>query len=44
MRTLINNFIDNLSTILGKIITKIAEKMQKMKLYYKNNKKWTLYL
>lgn len=44
MRTLFNNFIDNLSTILGKIITKIAEKMQKMKLYYKNNKKWTLYL
>ena len=44
MRTLINNFIDNISTILGKIIKKIAEKVQKMKLYYENNKKWTLYL
>jgi hypothetical protein len=44
MRTLINNFIDNISTILGKIIKKNAEKVQKMKLYYENNKKWTLYL
>lgn len=44
MRTLFNNFIDNLSTILGKIITKIAEFMQKLRLNYENNKKWTLYL
>ena len=40
MRTLIKK----ISAILGKIITKIAEKVQKLKLYYENNKKWTLYL
>lgn len=51
MRTLFNNFIDNISAILGKIITKIAEKVQKIaKLLQKiqnnckNEKKWTLYL
>lgn len=44
MRTLFNDFIDNLKSILNKIITKIAEKVQKMKLYYENKKKWTLYL
>lgn len=44
MRTLFNDFIDNLKAILDKIITKIAEKVQKLKLYYENNKKWTLYL
>lgn len=44
MRTLINNFIDNISAILGKIIGKIVEISQKLKLYYENNKKWTLYL
>lgn len=44
MRTLINNFIDNISAILGKIIGKIVEISQKLKLNYENNKKWTLYL
>ena len=40
MRTLIKK----ISAIFNKIIGKIAEFMQKLKLYYKNNKKWTLYL
>lgn len=44
MRTLFNDFIDNISAILGKIIGKIVEISQKLKLYYENNKKWTLYL
>lgn len=44
MRTLLNDFFDNLKAISNKIITKISEKIQKMKLHYENNKKWTLYL
>ena len=40
MRTLIKR----ISTILGKIITKIAELMQKIISTYENNKKWNLYL
>lgn len=44
MRTLFNNLIDNLSTIFTVIIDKITEKVQKMKKYLINKKKWTLYL
>ena len=40
MRTLIKK----ISTIFNKLIGKIAELMQKLRLNYKNNKKWTLYL
>lgn len=40
MRTLTKK----ISAIFTIIIDKIAEFMQKMKLYYENNKKWTLYL
>ena len=40
MRTLIKR----ISTIFNKIIGIIAEFMQKMKLNYENNKKWSLYL
>ena len=40
MRTLIKR----ISTIFNKLIGKIAELMQKLRLNYKNNKKWTLYL
>lgn len=40
MRTLIKK----ISAIFNKIIGKIAEFMQKLRLNYKNNKKWTLYL
>ena len=40
MRTLIKK----ISTIFNKIIGKIAEFMQKLRLNYENNRKWTLYL
>ena len=40
MRTLIKK----ISAIFNKIIGKIAEFMQKLRLNYENNKKWTLYL
>ena len=40
MRTL----IEKISDIFTIIIDKIVEKAQKLKLYYENNKKWTLYL
>ena len=40
MRTLIKKII----AIFNKIIGKIAEFMQKLRLNYENNKKWTLYL
>lgn len=40
MRTLIKQ----ISAIFNKLIGKIAEFMQKSRLNYENNKKWTLYL
>jgi hypothetical protein len=40
MRTLIKQ----ISAIFNKLISKIAEFMQKLRLNYENNKKWTLYL
>ena len=40
MRTLIKK----ISAVFNKIIGKIAEFMQKLRLYYENNRKWTLYL
>ena len=40
MRTLIKK----ISAIFNKIIGKIAEFMQKLRLNYENNRKWTLYL
>ena len=40
MRTLIKK----ISAIFNKLIGKIAELMQKLRLNYENNKKWTLYL
>ena len=40
MRTLIKR----ISTIFNKLIGKIAELMQKLRLNYENNKKWALYL
>ena len=40
MRTLIKR----LSTIFNKLIGKITEFMQKLRLNYENNKKWNLYL
>ena len=40
MRTLIKK----ISAIFNKIIGKIVEFMQKLRLNYENNKKWTLYL
>lgn len=40
MRTLIKQISD----IFNKLISKIAEFMQKLRLNYENNKKWTLYL
>ena len=40
MRTLIKK----ISAIFNKLIGKIAEFMQKLRLNYENNKKWTLYL
>jgi hypothetical protein len=40
MRTL----IEKISAIFNKLISKIAEFMQKLRLNYENNKKWTLYL
>ena len=40
MRTL----IEKISTIFNKLIGKIAELMQKLRLNYENNKKWDLYL
>lgn len=40
MRTLIKQ----ISTIFNKSIGKIAELMQKLRLNYENNRKWTLYL
>ena len=40
MRTLIKQ----ISTIFNKLIGKIAELMQKLRLNYENNRKWTLYL
>lgn len=40
MRTLIKQ----ISAIFNKLISKIAEFMQKLRLNYENNRKWTLYL
>lgn len=40
MRTLIKQ----ISAIFNKLIGKIAEFMQKLRLNYENNRKWTLYL
>lgn len=40
MRTLIKQ----ISAIFNKLIGKIAKFMQKLRLNYENNKKWTLYL
>jgi hypothetical protein len=40
MRTL----IEKISAIFNKLIGKIAEFMQKLRLNYENNRKWTLYL
>ena len=40
MRTLIKR----ISTIFNKLIGKITEFMQKLRLNYENNKKWNLYL
>ena len=44
MIKLVKNMIENISTFFANIFDKIVKKVQKIKKYYENNKKWKLYL
>ena len=44
MIKLFKNMIENISTFFSNIFDKIVKKIQKIKKYYENNKKWKLYL
>lgn len=44
MIKMFKDMIENISTVFTNIIDKFVKKMQKIKKYYENNKKWKLYL